>query len=157
MDSRTAAHDGAGSTATPKWVNFGVGMPHFGASETTQELTESSFSIAFKGTNRIPTLTMFAHAEKGRNNFSTNLTSVEYDSRPLGSLTEKSFKIAPSMFKNVVKSEFSTHQEEYQSEIYISKIGIYDSMKNLLGYVTLANPVRKTEDRDYTFKIKLDV
>lgn len=157
IDSKTAAHDGAGSTATPKWVNFGVGMPHFGSSETTQELTESSFGITFKGTNSIPTLTMFAHAEQGRNNFSTNLTSVEYNSRPLGSLGPKSFKLAASRFKNVVKSEYSTHQEEYQSEVYISKVGIYDSRKNLLGYVTLANPVRKTENRDYTFKIKLDV
>jgi hypothetical protein len=132
-------------------------MPHFGASETTQELTESSFGISFKGTNSIPTLTMFAHAEQGVNNFSTNLTSVEYATRPLGSLDAKSFKIGRSRFKNVVKSEFSTHQEEYQSEVYISKIGIYDSRKNLLGYVTLANPIRKTEKRDYTFKIKLDV
>ena len=39
----------------------------------------------------------------------------------------------------------------------ISKVAIYDEKRNLIGVATLANPVRKTEDRQYTFKLKLDL
>ena len=39
---------------------------------------------------------------------------------------------------------------------FISKIGIYDEKKNLIGVAKLATPVKKTEERDFTFKLKLD-
>jgi len=36
-------------------------------------------------------------------------------------------------------------------------VGIYDKNKKLLGIASLANPVKKTEDVGYTFKITLDI
>ena len=45
---------------------------------------------------------------------------------------------------------------EVRMSTYISKIGIYDKDKNLIGVAKLATPVRKTESRSYTFKMKLD-
>ena len=35
--------------------------------------------------------------------------------------------------------------------------GIYDDKKNLIAVAKLAKPVRKSEERDFTFKIKLDI
>jgi hypothetical protein len=40
---------------------------------------------------------------------------------------------------------------------YITKIGIYDDKKKLIGVASVAKPVKKTEDRDLTFKLKLDI
>ena len=40
---------------------------------------------------------------------------------------------------------------------YISKIAIYDEKKNVIGVAKLANPVRKTANREFTFKLKLDI
>ena len=40
---------------------------------------------------------------------------------------------------------------------YITKINIYDENRNLLGVAKLAKPVKKLEDRDLTFKLKLDL
>ena len=39
----------------------------------------------------------------------------------------------------------------------ISKIGIYDENKNLIGVATLSNPILKKENEDLTFKMKLDI
>ena len=45
----------------------------------------------------------------------------------------------------------------FQKETYITKIGIYDDEKNLIAITHLSKPMRKLEDRDYIFKLKLDV
>jgi hypothetical protein len=39
----------------------------------------------------------------------------------------------------------------------VSKIGIYDEDMNLIAVAKLATPVKKTEERDLTFKLKLDI
>jgi len=39
----------------------------------------------------------------------------------------------------------------------LSQIAIYDENKNIIAIAKMATPVRKTEDRDYTFKLKLDI
>ena len=36
-------------------------------------------------------------------------------------------------------------------------VTIYDENKNLIAIASLANPVRKLEERSYTFKLKLDI
>ena len=58
--------------------------------------------------------------------------------------------------KNVVSSSFSNHTASYKSSVFISKVGIFDENMNLIGIATLANPVKKTEEREFTFKLKLD-
>tara|TARA_R100001509_G_scaffold73906_1_gene41227 strand:+ start:176 stop:304 length:129 start_codon:yes stop_codon:yes gene_type:complete len=40
---------------------------------------------------------------------------------------------------------------------YISSIGIYDKDQNLIAVAKVANPIRKLESEDYTFKLKLDI
>ena len=59
----------------PKWKYFGVGA-NDGTSAGNNP--SSYFVIKYKGVNYIPTLTMFAHAREGQNNFTTNPTSLSY-------------------------------------------------------------------------------
>ena len=54
------------------------------------------------------------------------------------------------------KSLFTQHEEDFDNVVYISKIGIYDEDKNLIGVASLANPVKKTEIREFMFKLRLD-
>ena len=50
-----------------------------------------------------------------------------------------------------------TPTASFAKETYISKIGLYDKNRNLIGVTTVAKPVKKTEDREFTFKLKLDI
>ena len=59
--------------------------------------------------------------------------------------------------KNIVSSSFTKHSASYQQKTFISKIGIYDDAGDLVAMAKLANPVRKTNEQDYTFKLKLDL
>jgi hypothetical protein len=36
-------------------------------------------------------------------------------------------------------------------------VAIYDKNKKLIGIATLANPILKNEEDDYSFKLKLDI
>ena len=58
--------------------------------------------------------------------------------------------------KNIFRSPYPDATSSFRKQTYISKIGIYDERRNLIGIAKLATPVKKTEDRDYTFKLKLD-
>jgi len=58
--------------------------------------------------------------------------------------------------KNTVSSSYANHTASFKKQTFISKIGIYDREKNLIGIAKLANPIKKTEERDFTFKLKLD-
>ena len=117
-------------------------------------------ALSFNGTNRIPTLTMLAHAKKGELNHSNNPTYLTYADKDVNiigatggiSYTEK----ADLTIANTVKSAHEGAEAGFQKQVWISKIGIYDENKNLIAIAKLANPVRKTEDRDFTFKLKLD-
>ena len=59
--------------------------------------------------------------------------------------------------KNIVSSSYEDETPLFNKETYISKIGIYDENKNLIAIAKLATPVKKTEQRDLTFKLKLDI
>ena len=59
--------------------------------------------------------------------------------------------------KNVVSSAYADPTGSFEKTTYISKVGIYDKNKNLIGLAKVATPVRKTVERDFTFKIKLDI
>ena len=136
--------------AAPKWTNWGF----FGA-------THSSWDIDFLGTNYIPTMTMLAHAKQGDLNHSNNPTFIDYEDR--NDNTEE-ITLSPNKFTedtelkiaNVVKSPYANHSGSFEKTTYISKIGIYDEDKNLIGIAKLATPVKKTESRQYTFKMKID-
>lgn len=153
--------------------------------EETDFAISSSWDIDFLGTNYIPTMTMLAHAKQGDLNYSNNPTFIEHNDRAtgyeivtqemiddihtdfvqedLGKLARRAV-ISPNKFTedkelhiaNVVKSPYPNTSGSFEKTTYISKIGIYDEDKNLIGIAKLATPVKKTESRQYTFKMKVD-
>lgn len=91
VTATTTAHDNfnvcsirssAGTDNTFKWIYWGeMGLTSshpMGACSTENigNVVSSSYSVEFKGTTKIPVLTMFAHAPKGELNFSSNPTYV---------------------------------------------------------------------------------
>jgi len=117
----------------------------------------ASWGVEMQGTNYVSVLTMLAHAPKGDLNHSNNPTFIKHGEGepPLTDKTrfaEKDEKV----LTNIVKSVYTNFSESFQKTTYISKVGIYDEDRNLIAIAKVATPVKKTEDREYTFKIKLD-
>ena len=117
---------------------------------------------------------MLAHAPKGLLNHSNNPTYKTF--RSTNSFTAFDTALTSSFqysepdniaIKNTVSSSWevltSSYNVEYQEnsarfkkQTFISKIGIYDDKKNLIAIAKMARPVKKTEEDDFTFKLKLD-
>jgi hypothetical protein len=125
---------------------------------TVPDLAHSS-TLSFNGTSYIPTVTMLAHAKKGELNHSNNPTYLTFGQNSAnmlygtGSLYAENSELE---IKNTVKSPYDDHDAIFQKQTWISQIGIYDEDKNLIAIAKLANPVRKTENREFTFKLRLD-
>ncbi len=126
------------------------------ANTSSYSSVSSSYMLSFKGVNYVDTITMFAHAKENQLNHSNNPTFLSGNMNAL---------IAPDIYhenskapiKNIVTSSYKKHSATFKPVTYISKVGIYDKDKNLIAIAGLANPVRKLEDRGYTFKLKLDI
>ena len=149
------------SSATPEPPNVIEGLtsevPVFDGSLLA---ANSSYDLTFEGTSYIPTVTMMAHAKKGELNHSNNPTYAEFGQTPLAVPSTSSFmfkEFHESKIKNAVNSEYPDPNANFEKTVYISKIGIYDEQKNLIAIAKLATPVKKTEDREFTFKLKLDI
>ena len=118
-----------------------------------------SFGSDYQGTNYVPVMTMLAHAPKGELNYSNNPTFVKHgQEKKMTPLTGSKFYREHDSIsaKNTMTSSYADPTGSYQKQTFISKIGLYDKDNNLIAIATLANPVKKLEDLDYTFKLKLD-
>ena len=157
LNGENIAYD---ATDHSRWVYFGAGA-NDGLAHSNSTRVSASYSMTFSGTNYVPTLTMMAHAEKGELNHSNNTTYIKYGEMT-GSV--KNFVHSSSaayieknrLIKNTVSSSYVDPTGSFQKITYISKIGIYDKDKELIGIASVATPVKKTPDTDYTFKLKLD-
>lgn len=140
--------------SSPRWIDFAQTI----ASGSALHMPSSSFELNFKGTNYVPTVTMLAHARKGHLNFSNNPTYIKYG-QTLDPITSSiKFREQTTLeIKNITSSSYKNHSASYRRQTYISKIGIYDEKRNLIGVAKVATPVKKTEGRDFTFKLKLDL
>jgi hypothetical protein len=137
----------------PTWVNFAQTI-----SASAPTTPDSSFSLNFSGSNKIPTMTLFAHAGKGDLNHSNNPTYIDKDTQILLTSGSTGFVQNPkALIKNVVSSSYPDPTGSFVKTTYISQIGIYDKNKNLIAIAKMATPVKKTPSRDFTFKIKLDI
>ena len=152
----------AGTAVTSSWLYFAVGandgIPTDGEGATTR--ASASYMMQFSGTTETPFVTMFAHAPKGQLNFSNNPTYLSHSATTsdYDALTSSiSYREPDFSTVNVVSSSFNTPTASFAKETYISKIGLYDKDKNLIGVTTVAKPVKKTEDREFTFKLRLDI
>lgn len=159
----TDRYDGS-TPVSPQWTYWGI-SPQFtqGGALKDGDLgnghVSSSWSLSFEGLSYIPVKMMFAHAPKNDLNFSSNPTFISKADRiSSGSfISEYSYEQSEKIsHKNVVSSSFATHEETFEKQTYISKIGIYDEHRNLIGIAKLANPLKKTEDREFVFKLKID-
>ena len=144
-----------GSPVVPKWIYFGKGANDGTA---TGAIVSSSFGLTFKGTTKTQTVTMLAHALKGELNHSNNSTFKTFNQNltPLTS-SLKYFENKELTIKNIVSSSYSDPHADFKKTTYISSVAIYDENKNLIGIAKLATPVKKTEDIEYTIKMKLDI
>tara|TARA_Y100001980_G_C14536692_1_gene313513 strand:- start:917 stop:1918 length:1002 start_codon:yes stop_codon:yes gene_type:complete len=143
------------ATEFPTWLSFGTGIPTVGTPVTTGSVASSAYEIKFKGYNKIPTLTMMAHSEKNEENFSTNPTFLESSS--VKSQSSERMYLAPRRrIKNINKSDFANHSASFESNTFITKVGIYDEDQNLIAVASLANPIKKRRERDYMIKMRMD-
>ena len=154
----------------PKWAHFGANQSFIKSSDSVLSQSygpvSSSYDLKFEGTNIIPTLTMFAHADKNELNWSNNLTYLDRESAT-GSTYHKIVVAETSsllyaedeelLVKNTISSSFANYSSSYQDQTFISKINIYDEDDILIGTAKLAKPVTKTNSTDYTFKLKIDI
>ena len=102
---------------------------------------------------------MFTHAKRGEANFSNNPTYMKWGDSPTSSFVSSHVyeENSQRLVANTVSSSYTNYSASYQRQVYISRVGIYDENKNLLGVATLSNPVLKKEEDSLTFKLKLDI
>ncbi len=139
------------------WKNWSAGVSGNGSSLL---VNSGSYDLSYNGVNYIQNLMILAHADKGELNHSNNPTYIDYSDRislsPLTS-SDRYFESDVVKIKNITKYPYENYSGSLEKQTYISKIGIYDDQKNLIAIAKLAKPVRKTENRSFTFKLKLDI
>ncbi len=142
-----------GDFADSSWLYYGTGLND---SVSHRTLASASYDLNFKGTNYVNTMTLLAQAAKGHLNHSNNPTYRDLNySRNYQTGPGTVFYESESDIKNIVSASYSS--ASFEKTTYISKIYLYDENENLIGVTKLANPVKKTLDRAYTFKMKLDL
>lgn len=148
-----------GTIDRPSWIYFGAGT-NDGVNPTSASpsFPTASFNMSFNGTTETQTYTMFARAGTGQANYSNNPTFLEYGQDQIETTGSQIYEENPiRKIKNTASSSFATQEADFKRQVYVSRIAIYDKNKNLIGVATLADPVLKEEQQDYTFKIKLDI
>ena len=144
-----------GGDVNAKWIYFAATGTY-----PTHNVPSSSFGMSFRGTNYVPVKTILAHAPKGYLNHSNNPTYIKYGQSGSvlnPSVSEKNYiENRRINIKNTVSSSYADPTGSFEKQTWISKIGIFDKDKNLIGIAKIANPVKKTEDREFTFKLKVD-
>lgn len=154
-DSLNSAHTedyvGAGAD-NPKWVYFGSTI------SSSQQTISSSYELSFKGIHTMPVLNMVCHARVGEINHSNNSTYIATGSL-LQPITTSGLYMEDEMrkVKNLVSSAYAEPTGSFQKVVYISGINLYDKDRNLIGVAKLAKPVKKTEERDISFRLKMDL
>ena len=154
----------------PKWAHFGAYQFFIRNSDSnllqSYAPASSSYELKFKGTNTMPTLTMFAHADKNEFNWSNNLTYLDRDFATgssyqdivvaqTGAILYEEKEYLP--VKNTISSSFDNYSASYSDQTFISKINILDEDGNIIAVAKMAKPVTKTNSTDYTFKLKIDL
>jgi len=140
-----------GNSANDGYTGSGTNYPNVSA----------SYDLSFKGTTYTPVVTMLAHAPAGELNYSNNPTFLKYGQTGSMYPTTSSAQFQESadlLVKNTISSSYTGYTEgDFEKQVFISKVGIYDDEMNLIGVASLATPAKKKEDQQYTFRLKLDI
>jgi hypothetical protein len=148
-----AAYNFGGGLATGSWKYFAAG-----ANDGNNVSTSASFDVSFKGHTETQVLTMYAHARRGEVNYSNNPTFLEFgQTKTFLSSSRLYIENDNQTIKNTVSSSYSGQTADFERQVYISRVGIYDEQKKLIGVATLSNPVLKKEAQDLSFKLKMDI
>jgi hypothetical protein len=163
------------------WTYFGSHKVTTTNGATSTPIISASYELNFKGSTEVNTITMFCTADKNKLTWSNNRTFIsggqinalvlgETGSITVGSTTYtgvSSSIFLPSngqyfendqiLIKNTISSSFTNYSAMYDPQIFISEIAVKNEDGDIIAIAKLANPVRKTKDMDYTFKLKLDV
>ena len=165
--------EGTAKDKKPRWINFAQTMTYddFPDQTDVNSVTSSACQVSFQGINYIPTLTMFAHAPKGWLNHSNNPTyknfgqasftntaasSATQYSEPTGVTVRNTVSSSWETLTSSYNTEYQENSASFKKQTFISKVGIYDEKKNLIAIAKMARPIKKTEEDDFTFKLKLD-
>jgi len=167
------ATDGTSTAAVNNfsWISWGEMGVYAGAigsaycatnGSDVGSIRSSSYSLEFNGTTRTPVVTMLAHAPKGELNSSPNPT---YAIKPAAGSRENLATTGAIEYrepryrraKNTVSSSYANHSASFAKQTYISHIKIYDENHECIAIAKLSKPIKKAEERGYTFKLKLDV
>jgi hypothetical protein len=133
----------------PRWCLF---------TELSSLEEQVNTSLGYNCLNKIPTMTIFAEAKKGELNHSNNSTYVQSGSYTLLSNTSNNFIESNKVsIKNTISSPFTGSNANFEKQTFITKIGLYNKDRQLIGIATLANPIRKTENREFLFKLQVDI
>jgi len=103
-------------------------------------------------------MTMFARARRGEANYSNNPSFLNFGQEQLELTSSRIYEENSSRtLYNSVSSSYEGYSAPFKRQLYISKVAIYDDKKNFIGVATLANPVLKEDDQEFTFKLRLDI
>ena len=142
----------------PRWIYFGAGALD-GVNQSTAggNFVSASFNLSFRGQTDTQVVTMFAHAKKGEVNYSNNPSYIKYGQKKVSISSSAVYQENENkLIVNMVSSSYMGHNADFKRQVYISRIAIYDEHKNLIAVASLANPVKKSEYKDYMFKLRLD-
>ena len=149
-------YDITAGTEPFKWYYFMAGIQG-NVDYSSTSLPNSTYRLHFEGTSDVNTKIMFCTAPRGELNYSLNPTFLDKTTFANYTFGTKQFIEPIRTIKNIASASYQTPSAPFEKTTYISKIGIYDDDKNLLGIASLSRPVKKLESRDLTFKLKLDL
>jgi hypothetical protein len=155
-DFNGAYHDSPDSFKVGSWLYYAAGAND--SATRVHTTTSASFDMSFQGHTETQVLTMFAHAHRGEVNYSNNPTFLSYNqNKAFLSSSRLYIENQNQTIKNTVSSSYAGQDADFERQVYISRVAIYDDEKKLIGVATLSNPVLKKEAQDLSFKLKLDL
>jgi hypothetical protein len=140
-----------------RWIDF---MSPMTGSSFGYSIEDTTFNMRFNGETETQVITMLARAPRGKVNFSNNPTYIDKSTTATSSSLSSEFAFIDSdtrRIKNIVSASYHDTTASFEKTTYISKIALYDENKNVIGIAKLAQPIKKLESRDFTFKLKLDI
>jgi len=136
----------SGGQVKPKWVYYGGGM-NDGLNQTTAggvNFVTAAYGLSFNGTTETQVMTMFAHARRGEVNYSNNPTFLTYGQTDVFYTSSNVYEQTSDLIiKNTVSSSYLDYNAPFKRQVYVSRIGLYDGNKNLIGLASLSSHVLK--------------
>ena len=100
---------------------------------------------------------LFRSNDLNWSNNSSYLQSGSYNTFLAVTSSTKYIENSELTIKNTVSSSFANYSASFYPQTFINTIGIYNEEGELIAIAKTANPVRKTNEQDYTFKLKIDL